>query len=76
MTDLARRLDALEKQIGRCSACGDEPVFTIISELDDMPEEFAVTREDPSCPVCGSPRRMTIRLVFDDEPPSYGGGRN
>ena len=70
MSTFARRLDALEKQIGRCPVCRDEPAFTILAELDDMPGEFEVTREDLPCAVCGSPRRMTIRLVFDDVAPA------
>jgi hypothetical protein len=72
MSSFERRLDALEKRIGHCPICRDEPVFTILSELDDMPGEFEVTREDPPCPACGSPRRMTIRLVYDDVVPAGG----
>ena len=63
-----RRLKELERRIGHCPVCRDEPVFQIISD-DVETGEPSLTREDPVCAHCGSPNRATIRVVYDEEWP-------
>jgi hypothetical protein len=66
-----RRLDALEKRIGRCPNCQDRPVIRIFVE-DDETGEMRLDREDPQCQYCGSPNQMNIHLVYDDVVPAGG----
>jgi hypothetical protein len=69
MSSFERRLQQLERRVGHCSVCGDEPIFQILQEDADT-GELLPSREDPPCPACGSPCRMVIKVLYDEWPPS------
>jgi hypothetical protein len=65
VTDLAKRLEALEKQVRRCRVCGDREVVRVFSEDDDG--TMRLVNPGEPCASCGSPNTIDVYINNDDE---------
>ena len=64
MSDISRRLEALENQIGRfCPVCHGREVVRVFVEDDDEPGLMTLSGTDETCGYCGSPGRMDVYIV-------------
>ena len=78
MTDLGKRLDQLERLLGRepeCPVCQDRPASVVLT--DDMDTGEPELTSDNRCGYCGSPN-STIRfhVIYDNEGPSQHARRD
>jgi hypothetical protein len=72
MSDISRRLEVLEKQIGRsCPVCHGREVVRVFVEDDDEPGLMTLSGTDETCGYCGSPGRIDVYVVNED--PEQGG---